>query len=268
MLDAAPSASGYAAIRWPGDGELPAVLTRTRVGGGSYSFVLRSLDPQTDTFALLAGPQVSSAGCNDVAWVNNELGGPGLFVVCGENGYDGWYWTWIGGIGEWRHGLDGLGNGNLGNTSRIVAHPSGAYALLVSWSGRSVYRFEAGRLNGYSDAPRFSTLSISAAGFSRDGRRALVLGGVAVTTGAGIALEYRHDEYPCDLGLGAPSCGWTDASIGSFTAAPWIAPTATSLTDVAWRWDCDGGVIVGGNVSTPYGVIALFQIEGGRDCRW
>jgi hypothetical protein len=265
QLTGLPAANAWAAVTWPADPDgLPVLLSRNE--GTSYNFALRRFDPATETLTII-GAQPSGAGCQDVEFVNNELGREGLLVVCGINGYDAWYWTSIGGVGEWRTGLSGLGNNNLGNTSRIAVHPSRDYALLVSWSGRSVYRFQNARLNSYSAAPRFSTLGIWTGVFSPDGRRALVAGGLSVADN-GIALEYRHDLYPCTGSLGSASCNWTDVSVLSMTGPPWAAPDNSQLNDIAWRHDCDGGVMVGGysNFEGSRGVLVTFELEGGQPC--
>ncbi|MFT6397243.1 MAG: hypothetical protein ACJAYU_001989 [Bradymonadia bacterium] len=54
----------------------------------------------------------------------------------------------------------------------------------------------------------------------------------------------------------------------NFDAAPWSTPSSTFLSDIAWRPDCDGGLIVGGkdNFSGNFGLVARFELEGGTSC--
>ena len=257
----ATSPAAFAAIKRPWDGGLPVILGK----GGSNSnkiAYLYTFDPGTGTvstpFAARSGGYV---GCDDFAFADNEFGEPGIFIVCGDGGALTMYYTEIGGVGEWR---DNPGNNNLGNTGHTAAHAGGDYALAISWSGRAVYRFEAGSLNGYGDAPRFSTLGIWGITFQQQGQRALIYGRAGGSPLQGTVLEYRHDEYWC-MGL-TYQCGLTEVSIPNFGAAPWNAGSNGYLYDAAFRPGCDGGVIVGHN-GDGQGIAAEFQIASARQCR-
>lgn len=260
--EAARSGETFVGVAWPWTaGELPMVLSNNGASGNTIAR-LRRFDPDAAAFTDFIAARNSSAGCNDLAWVNNEFGEPGVLVVCGSNGADVLYYTWVAGIGEWR---DNPGNNNLGNTSRVAAYPGGAYALVVSWSGRAVYRFQDGSLNSYADAPRFSTEELWGVRFQQEGQRALVFGGVNAPTPIRANLrEYRHDLYTCGA-----ACPWTDVAIPSFDAAPWNGTTSWSIQGADWRAGCDGGLLVGGftNFQGSTGFVATFQLEGQRPCR-
>lgn len=259
------AADRYMAVEFNENSGEFTLLSANGTGTSSYNVALRSYNAQANTFGFIAA-QATGAGCSDFAFVNNEFGDPGTLIVCGENGYDAVYWTEVAGVNEWR--LD-LGNNLLGNTSRVAAHPSGNYALLMSWSGDAIYRFQGGLVNGYSAAPRFSTRRIWGAEFAPDGRRALIYGQYMSISGGAffVVLEYRHDEYVCTAAL-TPSCELTEVSIRGADVAPWIAPSGARIADASWRSDCDGGLLVGGNssFSGEYGLVATFQLEGGRPC--
>ena len=259
------AADRYMAVEFDANSGTFILLSANGTGTTSYNVALRSYDPQANTFGFIAA-QATGAGCSDFAFVANEFGDPGTLIVCGENGYDALYWTEVGGISEWR--LD-LGNNSLGNTSRVAAHPEGNYALMMSWSGDAIYRFQGGIVNSYGAAPRFSTRRIWGAEFAPDGRRALIYGQYMSITGGAffVVLEYRHDEYSCTSPL-TPSCDITEVSIRGADVAPWIAPSGARINDASWRSDCDGGLLVGGNssFSGEYGLVATFELEGGRPC--
>ncbi|MBU1222087.1 hypothetical protein KKF34_13765 [Myxococcota bacterium] len=233
----------------------------------SYIYYLFELDVDTGIISQLAA-SASSAGCQGMTEVNNEYGDWGLLTVCGINGYDAFYYTEVAGTGELR---TNLGNNNLGNSFSTQAHPGGDYALVISWSGDAVYRFEAGLMNGYSDAPRFSTRRLRRVVFQPNGSRALILGTKMTISGNsfGTVIEFRDDFYSCPQPL-TSNCDLTEVSIPAFGSAPWIAPDSTSLEDASWRKDCDGGIIVGGysSYSTNYSFIATFQLNTGISCNW
>ncbi len=256
---AAATAIAAAAFGWNGRF---ALLFRTE-GGGSYSAVLRTFDPATDAFTAL-GTSPTSAGCTDIAIVKNEFAAPGIFITCGINGYDGAFYTEVGGQAEMRTG-SALGSTNLGNTAHVAAHPSGDYALAVSWAGRSLRRFEGGQVNAAADAAPLSTRPIWSVAFAPDGGRALIVGGVA--NGVATVIEYRHDLYSCAGGLGA-SCDLTDVSVPGIAAPPFNAPEGFQLNDAAFRPGCDGGFLVGGlsNFNTDAGMVIRFQLENGVPC--
>ncbi len=254
----------YSAIAFsPGHDEHPLLLGR----GAAYPYRMwiDSLDPITGETTLLA-PHWTTIGCDDIAYVENEFGNPGYLVVCGLGGYDGFYWTEVGGLWELR---EELGFNLLGNTSRIVAHPSGAYALAISHSGDRIHRFEGGVMNRSTDAPWFTTRRLWAGAFDAFGMRALIVGERQTISRAtfGGVFEFRHDEYVCPVPL-REDCEIVEVSIPNFDSAPFRAPSNTRLSAVAWRPGCDGGVIVGGkdDFSGSFGFVATFQLEGGRAC--
>lgn len=249
-----------AAITWPWDpGGLPVVLTRANQGRIA---TLREYDPAAGRFDGLVAARPSRAGCNDVAFAANELGGPGLLVVCGINGAEVLYYTEIGGFGEWRRNP---GAPNLGNMARVAAHPPGDYALIVAWSGRRLLRFEAGLIDPVRDAPVFATRGIWGIAFQQEGQRALIVGRAGGDPLTGTVIEYRHPAYRCD----ALDCGLTEAHVPGFSVAPYNASSNTYLLDAAFRPGCDGGLIVGGETDwqRSTGVVIRFQIENGRPCR-
>ena len=248
-------------IEYPRDGGPPVVLGR--IGPQGSTAVLRELDPLTDTFSGLLASHFSGVGCDDLAFVNNEFGGPGIVIVCGGNGADTLYYTEVAGIGEWRQDP---GNNNLGNTSRIAAHPSGDYALAVGWSGRHLWRFEGALFNNFAAAPWFQRDDIYGIRFQQDGQRALIFHGARGNPLAAVVIEYRHDLYDCPLPF--DDCDLTDVSIPNFGAPPFSATDQTRLFDAAFRPGCDGGLLVGGasNFQGASAQLIRFQVEGARGC--
>lgn len=256
--------NAIAGIAYPWDSGLPMVLGRIKPSSG-YFMRLYRFDPVAESFTQTADA-FTSAGCQDLAWANNEFGDPGVLVVCGINGFDARYWTEIGGVSEVRDART-LGNSNLGNTSRLAAYRGGEYALIVSNSGRALYRFEAGQLNGYSDAPRFSTLGIWGITFAPDGARALIVGRSSVN-GTGTVIEFRHDLYSCPSPFS--NCELTDVAVPGFFSPPYNATSNTYLQGAAFKPDCEGGIVVGGESSWQgsTGQVIAFQIQGGAGCGW
>ncbi|MEM7246006.1 MAG: hypothetical protein AAF533_11735 [Acidobacteriota bacterium] len=258
-----PVVETFSAVEYPDDGGLPVLLSSTL--RSPYSMVLRRFDPAAGDTEFLTS-SATTAGCQDIAFVDNEWDEPGILVVCGVNGYDGLYYTEVGGFPELR--LD-LGFNNHGNTRSVSTHPGGDYALAVSWSGRRINRFEEGLMTSSTEAPWFSTRAILGVEFQQTGRRALIHGGRMSIGGNVFAamVEYRHDLYDCPAPLTA-DCAMTEVSIPNFGSAPWNAPNGANVNDVAWRPGCDEGVIVGGytNFMTEYGFIGTFEIEGGLRC--
>jgi hypothetical protein len=237
-----------------GDGR-PVVLSQARVGT-AYVARLRELDTTTEAFAGLVVARSTSAGCDDLAFVDNEFGTWGIALVCGSGGADTPYYTEIAGTPEWRASPAGT----LGNTSSIAAHPSGRYALAIGWSGRRVHRFEGGAWRAASSAPWFTTLGIYGVAFAPDGRRALVVGRAAGSPLRAAVLEYRHDLWSsAEIG---------DVSIPGFDAPPYNGDSSTYLRDAAFRPGCDGGLIVGGKTdfSGSTGQLIVFTLEGGVAC--
>jgi hypothetical protein len=259
-----PQAGAFASAAFSGPGANPVVLARS--GTSPYTMFLGELDDAAGTLTILpSSASATSAGCQDVVYADNEWLEPGLLVTCGINGYDGLYWTEVGGVPELR--LD-LGDNNLGNTAHAAAHPSGDYALAISWSGDAIRRFSTGLMSSTAVAD-FTTRRLWNVGFSPDGQRALIVGQKMTIGGVsfGVVMEYRHGHDACPQPL-TVSCDVTEVSIPGFGAAPWNAPDGTVLADVAWRPGCDGGVIVGGysSYSTTYGFVATFQRVGGVAC--
>ena len=249
---------------WRAEWPLPIILARAGARGDFAQ--LHTFDPEggPDGLGAFVGPvpqQFSGTRCDDLAFAEDEFGGLGVLVVCGEGGAEVLFHTVLGGVGEWRINP---GNNNLGNTSRAAAWPGSRYALVVSWSGRAVYRFEAGQLNAYGDAPRFSTQGIYGVAFQPDGRRALIVGRAGVNPVRGTVYEYRHDAYRCD----AFGCDLTDVSIPGFDGPPYNADSNTYLYDAAFHPHCDGGLIVGGytNWQASTGQLIEFALEGGAAC--
>ena len=259
QLEDATRANPFEAIAFPSDGGLPTFLSRH--DDRASPATLRWLDVEAGDFTQDVVSEVASAGCTDIAHVQDEFGDPAILVSCGINGADVLLWN-----GAWRHGRD-LGNNNLGNTHHLAAHPSGAYAYLISDSGRAMYRFARGLIEPYGDAARFSRYGIWGMSFQQGGRRALVYGQAGRTPLTATLIEYRHDLDDCVSPFG--DCQWTDVSIPSFDQAPWLGQTSTSINDAAWRPGCDGGLLVGGRSdfrgSTP--LLAEFQLENGAACR-
>ena len=246
-------------IDQPWDGGHPVVLVKRDIGA-AWNAILRSVDPEALVFGDLVAAHLSSAGCDDLAFANNEFGGPGILVVCGENGADFLYYTEIGGEALWRVRP---GTNNTGNLSSVAAHPLGDYALVVSWSGRRLFRFEAGQLNRSEEAPNYPRQGLWRVAFQQEGQRALVVGRAGVAPVRGTVVEYRHDEYLCPNSDG-PQCGLTNVSIPGFDARPYNADGNTYLHDAAFRPGCDGGAVVGHGGGR--GHVVRFQILNGRAC--
>lgn len=238
-----------AASSGPGGGH-PVVLSQS--GTSPYIARLRELDPATGTFTGLFVARSTSAGCDDLAFSDNEFGTWGLVLACGTNGAEILYYTEIAGVGEWR-----AGSGGFGNVSRTDAHPSGAYALIVNWSSRFLHRHEGGALRPTGSSPGIAP-SIWDVSFSPDGRLALITGRALGTSLRGTVYEYRHDLYS--------AAEITDVSIEGFSLPPYSATTSTTLNDSAWRPGCDGGLIVGGSVSPSTGLVIAFERTLGTRC--
>jgi hypothetical protein len=240
-----------AASGGPG-GDHPVVLTQS--GTSPYIARLRELDPATETFRGLFVARPTGAGCDDLAFVDNEFGGWGLVLACGTNGAEILYYTEIGGVSEWR-----LGTGGYGNVSRLDAPPSGDFALIANWSSDRLHRHEGGALASTSASPSIAS-GIYDVSFSADGRFALITGRALGTMLRGTVFEFRSDLYRrADI---------TDVSIEGFALPPYSATSSTSLIDSAWRPGCDGGLVIGGQLSpTSVGLIVEFQRAGGVPCR-
>ncbi len=247
------------AVEYPWDGGAPVVLSKRDVGA-AWNALLRDIDLEAEDYGDLLAAHFSGAGCVDLAFAENEFGGPGILVVCGENGADFLYYTEVGGEPAWRIRP---GTNNTGNLGSVSAHPLGDYALVVSWSGRRLFRFEAGLLNRSEQAPNYSRQGIWRVAFQQEGQRALVVGRAGVQPVRGTVVEYRHDEYACPI-VDRPECGLTNVSIPGFDAAPYNGDGNTYLHDAAFKPECDGGILVGYGRNAGY--IIRFDILNGRMC--
>ncbi|MFO0714679.1 MAG: hypothetical protein U0353_32865 [Sandaracinus sp.] len=234
----------------PGGGH-PIVLSQS--GTSPYIARLRELDPATGAFSGLFVARSTSAGCDDLAFADNEFGTWGIVLACGTNGAEILDYTEVAGVGEWR-----LAPGGYGNVSRTDAHPSADYALIVNWSSRYVHRHEAGALRSTSGSPSLVD-GIWDVSFSPDGRLALVTGRAYGASLRGTIYEYRHDLYS--------TAEMTDVSIEGFGAPPYNATSSTYLNDSAFRPGCDGGLVVGGTTSAGTGMVIEFQRTDGVRCR-
>jgi hypothetical protein len=248
-----PPGDSVAGIEFSKSGGDPVLMVRTKASGSGYYSSLYSFDATAETYTTLWANELTSAGCQDLAFVDNEYGDPGIAVSCGLNDADAYYYTTIGGVGESRQG-QALGNSNFGNLPTIASHPSEAYALAANWSG-TVFRFEAGQSNTSSQALRFSWLTAQGSSFQQDGRRALIFGR------SGSVLEYRHDLYRCPS---SGNCDLTDVSISNFSGPPYNASSNAYLNGADWRPGCDGGVVVAGDGSV--GQVITFQVFGAVNC--
>ncbi|NOY92458.1 MAG: hypothetical protein GXP55_14790, partial [Deltaproteobacteria bacterium] len=259
VLVAQPSAdragTRFMATAYPWNSGLPMVLAQS--GNSPYVATIRRYDPATGDFGSFIKARATGAGCEDLAFVNNEFGGEGVLLVCGLNGAEAPYWTSIGGVGEWR---PGPASGSLGNVSRVEAHVGGDYALVINNSGGHVHRFGAGAWLVGSSSLWFRTRSLSGMGFQQDGRRALIVGRAGGSPPSAAVLEYRHDLFSMSE--------VADVSIAGFDSAPWLGDSSSSLKDVAFHPGCDGGLIVGGksDYSSSRGWLIEFAIEGGTSC--
>lgn len=239
-----------AASGGPGGGR-PVVLSQS--GTSSYIARLRELDPATGAFSGLFVARASGAGCDDLAFSDNEFGQWGIVLACGTNGADILYYTEVAGVGEWR-----AGTGGFGNVARTEGHPGGGYALIVNWSSRHLYRHEGGALRPTSGSPGLIN-GIWDVSFSPDGSLALITGRAIGASLRGTILEFRHDLYS--------ATEITDVSIEGFGAPPYSATSSTYLNDSAFRPGCHGGLIVGGTATTSTGMVIEFQRTDGVACR-
>ncbi len=246
-------------VAWPWDGGNPVLLSKVRVGQG-WNARLRDIDPETMQFGQLGAAQVTAAGCHGLGWADNEFGGPGIYIACGDGWADHHYYTWIAGQPQWRVRPGSNDTGNLGS---VAAHPEGDYALVVSTSGRRVRRFQDGVLNQSANAPNWSRQGIWNVTFQQEGQRALVVGRAGVAPVRGTVIEYRHDEYACPV-VETPQCGFTNVDIPAFDVAPYNADGNVYLHDADFRPGCDGGAIVGHGSGNGY--VIRFDILNGRAC--
>lgn len=234
-------------------GALPVVLSQS--GSSPYIARLRGLDPATGTFTGIIAARATSAGCDDLAFADNEFGGWGIVLACGTNGADAPYYTEVAGVPEWR-----AGPVSLGNVSRADGPPSASYALIVNWSSRYLHRVESGAFRPTSTSPGLAS-GIYDVSFSPDGRLALVVGRAIGAPLRGTVFEYRHDLWS--------AAEITDVSIPSFDAPPYGATSNTYLLDSAFRPGCDAGLIVGGHttITGSTGYVIEFQRDLSPPCR-
>ena len=253
-LTALRVAGRHTGIARPWSGGLPVLLTRDVAGTIA---TLREIDTTTGTFGPLVTSINSGAGCDDVAFANNEFGDPGLLVVCGVSGADVLFYTEVGGVPEWR---TGLGDPGTGNTSSVAARPGGDYALVVSFSARRVLRFADGLLSASGSSPSFPTKGIVDVAFAPSGERALIVGRAGGAPLSAPILEYRDDLFS--------AAEITDVSIAGFDGLPWSGTSTTTLFASAWRPGCDGGLIVGGQTGflETTGLLIEFGLDGGASC--
>jgi hypothetical protein len=240
---------GYESLAWA-PGRDRGFLLGSRAGTGSASItVWRVGTDGVRGTPLTSYGLVASTGCEDLDWVPDGFGDPGLAVVCGTNT------AMILSIAA----LDGtprvtqpVSPGEIGNVSRIAARPQGDIALAVGSSGQRLYRVRQGAWSVGFNAP--TVTGAFGVAFSTDGRRALAFGG------AGRAWEYRTDLYDRAEIL--------DVSIPNLAGAPFLQPSGAQLRDIAWRPGCDEGLAVGGS-STLAGTsafVSYFRVTSGSAC--
>lgn len=251
----------FTGIEYPWQGGNPVVLAKS--GASGPNAFLRDLDPETNAFGDLSVVQPMGFGCEDLAFVNNEFGDPGILVVGGTNGAGFFYYTEIAGVGEVRVNP---GSNNVGNLFSVSAHPLGDYALTLNVGNAHLRRFEGALMNQSADGPWFQMQNISVVRFQQEGQRALIFGGAFGNPMRAYVIEYRHDLYRCPQPFG--NCDLTDVSVPNFNAPPFSAENNTHLNDAAFRPGCDGGVLVGGftNFAGSSGQLVKFHIVGARDC--
>jgi len=255
----------FSSVAWPWGSGLPIIQGNNYLGSGNLNnpiLYLRDFDPEAGAFGSFTAARNSSSPCDEATWAKDQYGNPGILVACGTNGADVLFYHWVGGVGEW---VVDPGNNNLGNTSRLAAYPGGDYALVVSWSGDAIYRFQLGSLNSDSEAARFSRNRLWGVRFQQEGQRALIFGGTSQTPLIASVFEYRHDLYRCPS---TADCDLTEVSISNFAQAPFLGTSTTHLNDAGFRPGCDGGVIVGGrsDFQSSTGLVVQFQIQGARAC--
>ena len=129
-------------FRADADGQNVQEISAARINGREYHAI--AVDPQTSEIRLLSRPegsspsylaihtyddsvqaltsavtQFTSAGCDDLEWVNDQFGQRGLAYVCGYNGITLGHYDSTGAF------VNGPGFGAASNTHRIAARPQG-----------------------------------------------------------------------------------------------------------------------------------------------
>jgi hypothetical protein len=227
-----------------------AVLSRPEGSSPSY-LAIHAYDDTSRGFTSVL-TNFTSAGCEDLAFINDEFGQRGLVYVCGYNGIT------LGHLNSTVAFVNGPGFGAASNTHRIAARPQGDYALAIEAGSTSkLSRFAQGVWSvGSSGAVNFGHTGMWNVAFSDDGARALSVGNFYSNS---IRIkEYRHGFYS--------RAELTDVSISGFDQAPYLGRSGVLLSDVAWRPNLDCGYIVGGcsTGSCTKGYLIEFNVSNGR----
>ncbi len=234
----------YQDLRYRGDGSRGAVL-----GMATSSITLWNLLPDgTRGGVIVARGMVANTGCNTLAWTVDGFGDPSIQVGCGVN---------TGGILAVTQlaGTPAIAEiasaSSTGNVSQVASHPRVDLALAIGSSSQRVYRYARG-----SWMAMFASPSVRAAygvTFNDTGARALVFGGF------GYFGEFRTDLYT------AADIVQTQLALD---AAPYNQPSDATVTAVAWRPGCDGGLVVGGANTFAHqtAFVARFAASNGRAC--
>ncbi|MEE2902021.1 MAG: hypothetical protein VYC39_06805 [Myxococcota bacterium] len=230
------------------------VLSRPEGSSPNY-MVIHTYDDATQALTS-AVTQNTSAGCEDLEWINDQFGQRGLVYVCGYNGITLGHYDSTGGF------VNGPGFGAASNTHRIAARPQGDYALSIeSGSTSKLSRFTQGVWNvGSSGTVNFGHTGMWGIGFSDDGNRALAVGRYNSNNSIYIK-EYRHGFYN--------RTELTDVSILGFDQAPYLGRNGVWLWELVWRPGLDCGYIVGGcsTFSCSRGYLIGFRVTNGqRQC--
>jgi len=231
-------------IRFSPDGTRAALLVQ-----GSASTLIYFLAPDGSRIGTPVGRgMVNSTGCNDVAWITDGFGDPALILVCAQN---------TGEIAEVVN-LDSSPRintvrsaGQVGNTARVTARRQGDLALAIGSSSQRIYRFFNGQWEtGFNTPTVRGSYGVT---FNTEGTRALAFGG----------FGYLH-EFRTNL-FSASEITQTQMPLA---APPFSQPDNANIADVAWRPNCDEGLIVGGssNISRTTVFVATFRAVNGRRC--
>ena len=263
-------------FRADADGQNVQELTGARINGREYHAI--AVDQQTSEIRVLSRPegtspsylaihtyddasqsltsavtQFTSAGCEDLEWINDQFGQRGLVYVCGYNGITLGHYDSTGAF------INGPGFGAASNTHRIAARPQGDYALSIESGPTSkLSRFTQGAWEvGSSGAVNFGHTGMWGIGFSDDGSRALTVGRFN-SNNAVYIKEFRHGFYD--------RAELTDVSISGFDQAPYLGRNGVWLWEVAWKPGLDCGYIVGGcsTTSCSRGYLISFRVTNGQ----